>query len=493
MIQRVLVLCGLVMGGAMMLGGISPATAQSPDPVILPFNNGQTTHIRLATDSFGVQHAAYANQDTGVVYYAQCVANCNDISGWLAVEAVPAPTDYDSLEFGTYPLIEVTADGRPRIGVMHHYLTENPLYSYAECNANCTQISGWQSVNLLRTPYGAFTDPELSAWFNITSNGEPRMVLTFEQSTDDIIRDLKQVVYVYCNASDCANSTDNWFYNVVDEFVVISSVDTPRYELQLTRDDRPMILVRADDLNPDENPDKALTANRYLTLYECLRDCEDEVPTYRSGVIFDATPWGLTDFTFVLDNFDRPRVAGFGIWPALGGDTAEATIGHCDAADCTQVANWSWNRIDPSDRNGYGYGIGMTFDDQNRPHLAFFADEAEQDLWQGYELVQHAFCVANCDDLDAIEWGRTTLYNYQLLGTPPPPYESICTSMGWDTYSHADISFGGGSLQVAVGTTHSYACGGVIGSEYNPDTGEYEADYSGDIFTVYGGFTHAIE
>lgn len=471
-----------------------PAAAAPPqqDPgnfVVLPDNPGQRDHPRIEIDVAGGMHTVYADQASGVVVYAYCAGDCNLRDNWSSTQIAGTPDgySYDQLDQGVVTALELTPSGAPRVSFVHIFLTEaNPLYSYAQCDTNCLQPTNWQVVNLLQSRVDDYGALAASRWFALTDEGMPRMVIPRLQDTDEVIYDLKQTAYLYCNAA--CGTVDNWFFNVVDGVRVITSINTPIYSLDITSDGRPVFLLADQDLRPeDDHPTHPPEWGNHLTYYECLRDCESDNPVYNSGIIFDLSEWPITQFLLRLDNRDRPRIAAFGVWFELGNpDTAEIATGHCDGR-CSNLENWQWRRISqPGDEGtGYGFGVDLDFDANNVPLMSFYADNPAINEVNGWQHLQLARCIANCDSFGDIVWVRETIFDLANVDEPPRPYENICLSMGWGASTRTDLGISPtGNVAVVYGTGHGHACGGRLGEYYNYETGQWESEYTGDIFRV---------
>src|SRR6187551_2598908 len=100
----------------------------------------ESASAALAADSSGGLHAAHTGYDgeTGdFIYYRHCAAACETAANWHAV----------SLPFKDPELIQIatTPDGRPRLLIQSSMFVAGAslLFSYGECNADCTTAANW--------------------------------------------------------------------------------------------------------------------------------------------------------------------------------------------------------------------------------------------------------------------------------------------------------------------------------------------------------------
>ena len=97
----------------------------------------------IASDASGGLHAAYSGYDgvaSNFVTYRFCAAACESESNW---QSVPLPfTEPELVQ------IAVSPDGRPRLLIQSSMFVAGAsvLFSYAECNAACTDADSWTIV-----------------------------------------------------------------------------------------------------------------------------------------------------------------------------------------------------------------------------------------------------------------------------------------------------------------------------------------------------------
>lgn len=77
--------------------------------------------LEVRSDDSGRLHRAWINQNTGVALYSNCQRDCDAESNWTTpVEVASANFSWSRYTNEAAVFLEVTADGRPRIGYRFH-------------------------------------------------------------------------------------------------------------------------------------------------------------------------------------------------------------------------------------------------------------------------------------------------------------------------------------------------------------------------------------
>jgi hypothetical protein len=363
----------------------------------------KTSSADIAVDPAGGLHVAYAGYvGYGTLspgYYGYCApsADCTKPASWSLV-TFGAGQDYIvKVE------IELTKAGQPRLLLYNE--SNGRLYTYAACNAGCTNRANWTTTDLTRVQ--SYVDLDTFDYsyhtFALDPQGRPRFI--YEDHYGSIHNGL---YYVFCDAG-CA-SADNWFEQNISAGPDYDGdrVQTP--DLKFTRQGQPRILTQLYSQNQDY-PEGLY----YIT---CDQNCGQADGWQRTRL--DDRGNGHAAWTLALDANDNPRAAFYQGELAIGGGQRLNYL-WCDGG-CSSAANWGKTPIGLDQGNGQSPALAL--DGQGRPRIAFAIKE---DQGIGY-----LWCNAQCSS--AAQWhGRPaesldTLY--QDFPRPAPTYCDVTTWLG---------------------------------------------------------------
>lgn len=185
-------------------------TGQNPPPK--PFAGGvfltrdpQTASADIAIDARGGMHAAYAGYigygsvSHGYYFFCGAQAACADPKNWTGIVFGATKEDYI-----VKAELELTAAGQPRLLLYNDY--NGRVYSYAACDADCTNPARWTVTDITRVQSHVDTDTFDYSYhsFELDPQGRPRFI--YEDHYGSIHNGL---YYVYSDA-DCSDNT-NWY------------------------------------------------------------------------------------------------------------------------------------------------------------------------------------------------------------------------------------------------------------------------------------------
>lgn len=368
--------------------GAGSATAQTAVTVTAPPDEGalflpalsNTDDPVLAIDASGGLHVAYnptSPQSGGgyPVHYAYCPSNCDEAGSWTAVAVG------DAGWLGDVARIALTPQGQPRImWFFSDSLSEDGVYVYAECNANCTNPANWQSLPLT----AAFVSTGEGRYFNLDPQGRPRYLYSGYFGPQN------GLFYVFCD-NGCAD-INNWYLTQISDL-------HPTTAFSLSYDDNGRIRLAFTD-GSQWPPD-------WLSYAECDTACDD------------ATNWHFTslyelgdayDFTLQIDSLGRPRLA---VYAGYYGDDRDNRLHYfwCNTG-CLTPGNWSSYDLGLPDE--YGINVDLALDSQNRPRLAYATD-----IYYS-EHVDYLWCTANCETGTAV-WQSIIVETSAEVNASAPP------------------------------------------------------------------------
>lgn len=367
---------------------------ETPEPQTgatwLPFSThaaGSVVHTRganLAVDEQGGVHVAYAIRTTLAdgphpAYYAYCAANCGAAQAWTRVALVVQAHVADVR-------VALDPDGRPRLMIFSAPADGSATihYTYAACNANCTDAAGWtltplvtaNLVDLDRWDYAFryfaldptghpaffYTDgsqgvnhngtfyatclqnpadlcSDVAHWDEVkispymldtpslafSPNGRPRAAFFFFDDTQEIIM---RLLYLDCDGA-CLDAS-NW-----DGLFLADMHGSARFSLRVDSQDRPRLIFYAGDY-----PDPAYQANRLYYLW-CNSNCRLAGQNDWQARDLELPKYHGQNADLALDGQDRPRIA----YDAFGGGLS---LAWCDTGCESDAAIWQSAMLEPS-------------------------------------------------------------------------------------------------------------------------------------------------
>jgi hypothetical protein len=311
----------------------------------------------IASDASGALHAAYAGYDgvaSNFVTYRTCENSCENAANWQSV----------SLPFSEPELIQIAVapDGRPRLLIQNSVYQSGAsvLFSYGECNDNCTDPASWTIVpiaNKAEETLGGLFQHRLSE-HSFAVDGEGRPWFVYTDANYGAEPDHYGTFLTTCAAecTDPENWTDTNIAIRIPENYVTEYWD--QVALAVTPDGRPRLLGKVYAL--DENGQQ-IEGGEGLYYYECDSGCTDRSSWRRTRIIdtgFGSYPNPGWDLEVLPDG--RPRAVLF-----AGTEMEQSSLDNtlifmwCDA-DCANDANW------------YGHGLTAQGDGE-APDLALTA------------------------------------------------------------------------------------------------------------------------
>ncbi len=342
----------------------------------------------IAADASGGLHAAYAGYDgvgRNFVTYRFCAGSCEAASSWHSV----------SLPFSEPELVQiaVTPDGRPRLMIRSSTDQSGAsiLFSYAECNTDCTTAANWTIVPVADKAEeilgGQFQYRLNEHSFAVDASGRPWFVYT--DANYGAEPDHYGTFLATCGESctDPENWTDTNVAIRIPESYVTEYWD--QVALAVTPDGRPRLLGKVYALNEDGTE---IENGAGLYYYECDAACDDRANWHRTRVIdtgFGSYPNPGWDLEVLADG--RPRAVLF-----AGSDMAQSRLDH------TLIYMWCDNACG-SDANWYGHGLTATGDGE-APDLALTADGHPRIAFLGeYGDLGYLACDIACES-DTGQW-----------------------------------------------------------------------------------------
>ena len=180
------------------------------------------------------------SQNGGLDYsYAECDAGCTDRGNWTETD-IARHSDYDTEIFDA-PALTLSPDGRPRIVSRIFAIGENGEDApeglyYVVCDASCTLTASWQRVWLSDAGSGSYPSP---GWdLEIDPQGRPRVALFAGAGMEQA--DLSNtLIYLWCDGTDCLTTDDAW-----SGTVVVGEGHGEMVDLELTPEGHPRMAFR---------------------------------------------------------------------------------------------------------------------------------------------------------------------------------------------------------------------------------------------------------
>ena len=345
----------------------------------------------IAADASGALHAAFSGYDgiaSNFVTYRACASGCEAEADWQSV----------ALPFADPELVQiaVTPDGRPRLLIQSSAFVSgaSTLFSYAECDAACTEAANWTIVpvaNKAEGIFGGLFQYRISEHsFAVDAQGHPWFVYI------DANYGAEPDHYGTFLTTCAANCTDPENWTETNVAVRLPEKYTTEYwdqvVLAVTPDGRPRLLGKVDPLDDAGNTIENAAGLYY---YECDTACDTRAGWRRTRVIdtgFGSYPNPGWDLEVLPDG--RPRAVLF-----AGSDMAQPSLDHtliymwCDAG-CDSDANW------------YGHGLTAKGDGE-APDLDLTPGGAPRIAFLGeYGDLGYLACDSDCES-DTGRWSLT--------------------------------------------------------------------------------------
>jgi hypothetical protein len=351
---------------------IQDTRALTFDHFFLSFSTSQESPWKesntVVDPSGGVHTTFYTNKS---IYYAYCPSNCGDPANWLETPIAAVGT-YDAL---SYSVLALDPAGHPRL--MRY---KSPHYTYAECNANCTQASNWTETEVPLAPGWSNISPDHGRYFALDAQGRPRFVVSYLELG------VNGLGYASCD-SGCTSPV-NWQYWPLDIGGRLDGV-----QLVFNSSSQPRLV--------------GINLNDGLDYVQCTTNCSSGANWSRVTLAADVGGMGIYHtYVLRLDAQGRPRVA---FYKVANDNTLHYTWSN---ANFTNLSSWSSYAM-PVPPEDYNRTLDLAIDSQGRPRIAYAS--AQQDL-------RYLECDTNCETQDA-EW---TAYDVETgealnISDPLPP------------------------------------------------------------------------
>ncbi|TNC63986.1 hypothetical protein [Rubellimicrobium roseum] len=378
-----------------------------------------TASADVAIDNVGALHMGYVHWEPEVegaeAVYATCAggaAACASFEAWSTVELIPAASRVQ---------VAVTVDGRPRLLIVSTSQTQGGGYdySYAECNAGCTDRANWTV-----TPIAMSWDNSMSAimadrtpqrTFLLDAEGRPQFL--YSDRNYFVEPDHYGTFWMTCKV-DCTDRA-NWTETDIAHH---SEYDTEIFDapaLTLTPDGRPRIVSRIFAIG--ENGEDAPEGLYYLT---CDTSCTHSTSWQRVWLAqagsgsYPSPSWDLE-----IDFQGRPRIAFF------AGDGMEpADLSHtliylwCDGSDClSSVEAWTGTVVVGE---GHGEMVDLELTPEGHPRMAFRTNGGE---------LAFSTCDTACETQDQAVWASNLIEGQgDLANERPTALPFTCDGEVWE-------------------------------------------------------------
>jgi hypothetical protein len=363
----------------------------------------KTAGADIAVDARGGMHAAFAGYvgygtvSPGYYFFCDGSAACADPAAWKGVMFGSSKEDYI-----VKAEIALTAAGQPRLLLYNDY--NGRIYSYAACDADCTNPARWTVTDITRVQWDTDLDTFEYSYhsFALDPHGRPRFV--YQDHYGSIHNG---VFYVFCdtNCSDAAN----WYEENISAGPEYDGdrVQTPA--LAFTSQGQPRIITQL--YSADESLPEGVY---YIT---CDTGC-DLKANWRRMRLFDRGN-GHASWTLALDAQDRPRVAFYQA-EMPGGAGNRLFYAWCNAG-CTSAASWSNAPVGLA--QGDGQDPALALDAQGRPRIAYTRPSLEG--------IGYRWCDSQCESAGA-QWKGRAVEPISKLNSDypiPPPFD--CSLATW--------------------------------------------------------------
>jgi hypothetical protein len=325
----------------------------------------------IATDASGTLHAAHSGYDgvaSNFVTYRTCRSRCEDAASWQSV----------SLPFADPELVQiaVTPNGRPRLMIQSSMFVSGAsvLYSYAECNAACSDAASWTIVpvfNRAESTLGGLFQYRISEHsFDVDAAGRPWFVYT---DANYLAEPDHYGTFLATCGSTCTDP-ENWTETNVAVRIPENYVTEywDQVALAVTPDGRPRLLGKVWAI---DEAGTQIEGGEGLYYYECDDACDDRANWRRTRIIdtgYGSYPNPGWDLEVLPDG--RPRAVLF-----AGDSMAQGSLDHtliylwCDA-ECGSDANWNGHGLTAE---GDGEAPDLALTPAGHPRIAFLGEQGD--------------------------------------------------------------------------------------------------------------------
>jgi hypothetical protein len=374
--------------------------------------NDQTNSMSVGADAAGGMHAAFVNYSTDThgdyhAYYDYCAPgqDCADASHWTLVNLMTVSSSVKIMEDAQLVL---TTQGHPRVIIV---TTDNggdfkDRYTYAACDAGCTNSGNWTITEVANADLGAntFIFEGNKHYFALDPQNRPRF----------IVDNGSNYVYLYCDAA-CATDTNWHALQLNGTSGAGQGFNTAALAINSTGHPR-MLAPLVDQITFATN----------LNYFECnTNDCATNANSWTAVPVISPVNTDAAAYSSLrLTKLDQPR---FAIYGQIG---PNETLFYfwCQSA-CTSHANWHFSSVGlvPAvDFYSSGKQPDLALDSQNEPRVSFQTLDPTLGNGLGY-----AWCNFSCESGGASWQKRLADPNSQLNSDWPRLPIAGCTYSSW--------------------------------------------------------------
>jgi hypothetical protein len=383
--------------------GLNPTIAFTPFFLYTDYLSGSPPMVQshILVDKSGGMHAVY-NTSTSI-YYAYCPSKCGASSSWTTLTISPSSTHAAD----EYPTLALDTQNHPRI---LWFWGENNDYVYAECNSNCTALTGWSITHIAVTDTST-NYPVDKLYFALDNHDHPRFVTSWSLGFQ----------YLTCDTA-CTVSA-NWLENDITIATTAqpSGAMIDALKLVFNATDQPRII--------------GLYGN-YLVYIECASLCDTS--SSWNGVIFPDAVGGFSfnqpSYSLRLDSMGRPRVAYFST------ATADTSLHYAwSNADSSLFAGWTFTSIVlPRLPVDSVRSVDLAIDSHDQPSVAYVRRPLSSLATEGLEYAQ---CTSSCESAQPNWVSQTIETSADLnLAYPIPLCATNCISDAWSIDGYVSLA-----------------------------------------------------
>jgi len=352
-----------------------------------------------AVDGGGGIHVVYSiftgsdEQGNKPATYARCMTQCGEKANWTFTHLGDAVQD---------ARIALTPNGTPRIILFGPVADPNwprMRYQYAACDSGCTSSANW-TITTLATPIEPTGTREYNNnhFFAIDKQGHPAFVYT-----DTTQNNHPGTFYMSC----LANCTDagQWVETA------LHSTLFDKVSLGFSPTGQPRLAFGFFDANSD----------LYLSFILCDTNCTSGANLTETTLV---QIHGSAKYNLAVDSNGRPRMGVYtGSYAYTPFTSQKLLYLWCDSA-CGTAGGWFFT--DTGLASGYGDGVDLALDGQNRPRMSFETSgqglgyawcnsdcQSDAAVWQSQEVGSQAALANNYDVLPIRRCTISTWFNGQ--------------------------------------------------------------------------------
>ncbi|MCC6454114.1 MAG: hypothetical protein IT328_04175 [Caldilineaceae bacterium] len=446
--------------------GLFPETAWRTSSSDMAIDQANGIHlVYVYTEALIAPDPDGANNPTAAVY-RYCPSACEQAQSWSSVTLSEAVSEAQ---------IGITPGGKPRLLLLvraEEATGPADRYLYAECNANCTTLNGWQLSPIVTVPndlsWHWIDDPQdMEDWaresqprryFALDPAGRPRFVY-YHYNTDV---DPNGVGAYYAACNDACTTPGNWTHTRVSEVTDWSG--TLEWEIL----ERPILAF-----TPEGSP-RMLAAVlplgilRFPGLYylACDANCAEGSNWQKAQIGNGDDANGNWDMA--LDPAGRPYVV-ISTWWQEG-----LRYAWCDA-NCLDTTSWQVAQGPNLDAQG----PDLEMDAQGEPRIVYKTTDYDETGNNPDNSLYYLKCTGNCRSTDA-QWQSVRIETSEHLRAEwPASVPPACAAGEWYQFVPSLALAPAGTAHVAVDTGYIAPC------QYDAATGTWQPGEDYTYSTVW--------